>query len=64
VNSAAARRMVKRQQMRWSKRGAHLMLQVRAASSGPINHQSSIALGLAVQADAAAPQSSVAPQLI
>jgi hypothetical protein len=25
------RRMVKNQQMRWSKRGAHLMLQVRAA---------------------------------
>ena len=64
VNSASARRMVKRQQMRWSKRGAHLMLQVRAASSCPINHQSSIALGLAVQADAAAAQSSVAPQLI
>jgi hypothetical protein len=31
VNSLAARRMVKKQQMRWSKRGAHLMLQVRAA---------------------------------
>jgi hypothetical protein len=31
VNSVAARRMVKKQQMRWSKRGAHLMLQVRAA---------------------------------
>ena len=31
VNSATARRMVKKQQMRWSKRGAHLMLQVRAA---------------------------------
>ena len=31
VNSVTARRMVKRQQMRWSKRGAHLMLQVRAA---------------------------------
>ena len=31
VNSVTARRMVKKQQMRWSKRGAHLMLQVRAA---------------------------------
>jgi hypothetical protein len=31
VNSLTARRMVKKQQMRWSKRGAHLMLQVRAA---------------------------------
>jgi hypothetical protein len=31
VNSVAARRKVKKQQMRWSKRGAHLMLQVRAA---------------------------------
>ncbi len=31
VNSLVARRMVKKQQMRWSKRGAHLMLQVRAA---------------------------------
>ena len=26
-----ARRMVKKQQMQWSKRGAHLLLQVRAA---------------------------------
>ncbi|MDE2361176.1 MAG: ISKra4 family transposase [Hyphomicrobiales bacterium] len=31
VNSLTARRMVKKQQMRWSRRGAHLMLQVRAA---------------------------------
>ena len=31
VNSPTARRMVKKQQMRWSKCGAHLMLQVRAA---------------------------------
>ena len=31
VNSLTARRMVKKQQMRWSKRGARLMLQVRAA---------------------------------
>ena len=31
VNSLVAKRMVKRQQMRWSWRGAHLMLQVRAA---------------------------------
>ena len=31
VNSVAARHMVKKQQMRWSKRGTHLMLQVRAA---------------------------------
>jgi hypothetical protein len=31
VNSLTAHRMVKKQQMRWSKRGAHLMLQVRAA---------------------------------
>ena len=31
VNSLVARRMVKRQQMQWSKRGAHLLLQVRAA---------------------------------
>ena len=31
VNSLVARRMVKNQQMRWSQKGAHLMLQVRAA---------------------------------
>ena len=31
VNSLVAKRMVKDQQMRWSLRGAHLMLQVRAA---------------------------------
>ena len=31
VNSLVARRMVKMQQMQWSKRGAHLLLQVRAA---------------------------------
>jgi hypothetical protein len=31
VNSLVARRMVKKQQMQWSTRGAHLMLQVRAA---------------------------------
>jgi hypothetical protein len=31
VNSLVARRMVKKQQMLWSKRGAHLLLQVRAA---------------------------------
>jgi hypothetical protein len=29
VNSVVSRRMVKKQQMRWSKRGAHLLLQVR-----------------------------------
>jgi hypothetical protein len=31
VNSLVAKRMVKNQQMRWSQKGAHLMLQVRAA---------------------------------
>jgi hypothetical protein len=31
VNSLVARRMVKKQQMQWSKRGAHLLLQFRAA---------------------------------
>jgi hypothetical protein len=31
VNSLVARRMVKKQQMQWLKRGAHLLLQVRAA---------------------------------
>jgi hypothetical protein len=31
VSSPVARRMVKKQQMQWSKRGAHLLLQVRAA---------------------------------
>ena len=31
VNSLVARRMVKKQRMQWSKRGAHLLLQVRAA---------------------------------
>jgi hypothetical protein len=31
VNSLVARRTVKKQQMQWSKRGAHLLLQVRAA---------------------------------
>ena len=32
VNSLVARRMVKKQQMQWSKRGAHLLLQVRRAA--------------------------------
>ena len=31
LKSLVARRMVKKQQMQWSKRGAHLLLQVRAA---------------------------------
>jgi hypothetical protein len=31
VNSLVAKRMVKNQQMRWSQKGAHLLLQVRAA---------------------------------
>ena len=31
VNSLVARPMVKKQQMKWSKRGAHLLLHVRAA---------------------------------
>jgi hypothetical protein len=31
VNELVARRMVKKQQMRWSRRGAHLLLQVRTA---------------------------------
>src|SRR5271165_2081602 len=31
VNSLVARRMVKKQQMQWSKQGAHLLFQVRAA---------------------------------
>jgi hypothetical protein len=30
VNQLVSRRMVKRQQMHWTKRGAHLLLQVRA----------------------------------
>ena len=29
VNEIVSRRMVKKQQMRWTKRGAHLLLQVR-----------------------------------
>jgi hypothetical protein len=29
VNQVISKRMVKRQQMRWSPRGAHLLLQVR-----------------------------------
>ena len=29
VNTAVGKRFAKRQQMRWSKRGAHLMLQTR-----------------------------------
>jgi len=31
VNNLVARRMVKKQQMRWSERGANLLLQVRVA---------------------------------
>ncbi len=31
MNSLVARRMVKKQQMQWSRRSAHLMLQVHAA---------------------------------
>jgi hypothetical protein len=33
VNSLVAKRMMKNQQMRWSQKGAHLMLQVRAAET-------------------------------
>ncbi len=29
VNQVSSKRMVKKQQMRWSKRGAHMLLQVR-----------------------------------
>jgi len=29
VNQVISKRMVKKQQMRWTKRGAHLLLQVR-----------------------------------
>ena len=29
VNDAVSKRMVKKQQMRWSQRGAHLLLQIR-----------------------------------
>ena len=29
VNQVVAKRMVKKQQMRWTKRGAHLLLQIR-----------------------------------
>ncbi len=29
VNQVVSKRMVKKQQMRWSERGAHLLLQVR-----------------------------------
>ena len=31
VNEILSKRMIKKQQMRWSKRGAHMMLQARAA---------------------------------
>jgi hypothetical protein len=31
VNRVIERRMTKKQQMRWSRRGAHLLLQVRLA---------------------------------
>jgi hypothetical protein len=31
INQVVSKRMVKRQQMRWSQRGAHLLLQVRTA---------------------------------
>jgi len=30
VNQVVSKRMVKKQQMRWTKQGAHLLLQVRA----------------------------------
>lgn len=33
VNQVVSKRMVKKQQMRWSRRGAHLLLQVRTGSS-------------------------------
>ena len=40
VNSLVAKRMVKNQQMRWLQRGAHLMLQVRAAMiNGNLRHR-------------------------
>jgi len=31
VNSLVGKRMVKKQQMRWSQRGAHMLMQVRTA---------------------------------
>jgi hypothetical protein len=31
VNSRVAKRMVKKQQMRWSQHGAHMLMEVRAA---------------------------------
>jgi hypothetical protein len=39
VNSLAANRMVKKQQMRWSKRGAHLMLLRAAVMNGNLREQ-------------------------
>jgi len=36
INEVMSKRMVKKQQMRWTKRGAHLLLQVRTKT---MNHE-------------------------
>jgi hypothetical protein len=70
VDSLVARRMVKKQQMQWSKRGAHLLLQVRAAVPSGAPHvqaaetSPSIEDGVDVRSDNAAAQDGVTPQLI
>ena len=39
VNTVVSRRMVKKQQMRWTKRGAHLLLQTRTTTlNGELRH--------------------------
>ena len=71
VNSLVARRMVKKQQMQWSKRGAHLLVQVAVLNGdrGAPHVQAaetsqSIEDRVAVRADTAAAQNGLTPQLI
>ncbi|MCB0094652.1 MAG: hypothetical protein KDE46_02985, partial [Caldilineaceae bacterium] len=40
VNEVISRRMVKKQQMRWTKQGAHLLLQVRTQTLNDDLHDS------------------------
>lgn len=72
VNSLVARRMVEKQQMQWSKRGAPLLVQVRAAVfNGDLRERlaykppnPSIEDRVDIRTDAAAAQDRMTPRLI
>ena len=73
MNSLVARRMVKKQQMQWSKRGAHLCFRFgppfstaifASASRTSRRNKPIIEDRVAVRADTAAAQDGLTPQLI